>query len=65
MLAVQPKRVEIVTLSNGMTIERFDQRYPSTVPLEELLLINGLEPGAVLTAGSRVKRVVGEGVPEE
>ncbi len=65
VLAVQPKRVEIVTLSNGMTIERFDQRYPSTVPLEELLLINGLEPGAVLTAGSRVKRVVGEGVPEE
>ena len=46
-------------------IERFNQRYPSTVPLDELLLINGLEPNAVMTAGTRVKRVVGEGVPEE
>lgn len=65
VLGVQPKQVEIVTLRNGMTIERFNQRYPSTVPLDELLLINGLEPNAVLTAGTRVKRVVGEGVPEE
>ena len=64
-LGVQPKQIEIVTLKNGMTIERFSQRYPSTVPLDELLLINGLEPNAVMTAGTRVKRVVGEGVPEE
>ena len=65
VLGVQPKQIEIVTLRNGMTIERFNQRYPSTAPLDELLLINGLEPNAVLTAGTRVKRVVGEGVPEE
>ncbi len=65
VLAIQPKRIEIVTLRNGMTIERFNQRYPSTVPFDELLLINGLEPDAVMTAGTRVKRVVGEGVPEE
>lgn len=65
MLAVQPKLVEIVTLRNGMTIERFNERYPSTVPIEELLLINGLEADAVLTAGTRVKRVIGEGVPEK
>jgi len=65
VLAIQPKQIEIVTLRNGMTIERFNQRYPSTVPFDELLLINGLEPDAVMTAGTRVKRVVGEGVPEE
>jgi predicted Zn-dependent protease len=64
-LAVEPKRIEIVELRNGMTIERFNQRYPSTVPMDELLLINGLAEGAVLTAGSHVKRVVGEGAPED
>lgn len=62
-LAVRPKRVRLVTLDEPMTIERFAERYPSTVSLETLALINGVGAGETLQAGRTYKRVVGEGVP--
>ena len=59
MLGVQPARLELVTLPEPMTLERFHARHPSTVPLEEVALINGVTPGDTLPAGQLVKRVVG------
>jgi predicted Zn-dependent protease len=58
-LDVQPRRIEIVTLSGAMTLEEFARRHRSTVEVATLALINQVEPGATLPAGARVKRVVG------
>jgi predicted Zn-dependent protease len=63
MLGVQPARLELVTLPEAMTLERFHARYPSTAPLEEVALINGVTPGDTLPAGQPVKRVVGGQLP--
>jgi predicted Zn-dependent protease len=60
VLNVQPARVDVVRLERGMSLAEFQQRYPSSIPIEELALINQV-PGsdAPLAAGSLVKRVVG------
>jgi predicted Zn-dependent protease len=54
---VQPNRVKIVTVPRAMTIEDFAREYPSAIPLEQLLVVNNLQPGARLAAGTLVKRV--------
>ncbi len=57
---VQPARVELVKLSRQMTLEQFNGQYPSTIPLEELAIINEVEgPSGVIPAGRMVKRIVG------
>lgn len=58
-LNVQPKRIQLVRLSRAMTLEAFYQQYPSTVPIAEIALINDLQPGQNIAAGTTVKRVVG------
>jgi predicted Zn-dependent protease len=63
MLGVQPARLELVTLPEAMTLERFHARYPSALPLEEVALINGVTPGDTLPAGQLVKRVLGGELP--
>ncbi len=59
VLGVQPARLELVTLDQAMTVEQFQSRYPSTIPLAELALINGVQPGDTLEKGRMVKRVTG------
>lgn len=59
LLAVQPARIELVTLDQAMTLAQFQSRSPSTIPLEELALINGVKPADTLPAGRLVKRVTG------
>jgi predicted Zn-dependent protease len=57
---VQPARVELVKLSRQMTLEQFNSQYASTIPIEQLAIINELEgPSSVIPAGQTVKRVVG------
>ncbi len=63
MLGVQPARLDLVTLPEAMTLEQFNGRYPSTLPLEELATLNGVSPGETLPAGQLVKRVVGGAQP--
>lgn len=62
-LDVQPKRVDLVTVDSAMTLEEFARRYPSTVDLETLGIINHLAPGERLEAGRTYKRVVGGELP--
>jgi hypothetical protein len=46
-----------------MTVAEFNAQYPSTVPVEQVAIMNGLDPkGGTFTAGQTAKRVVG-GVP--
>lgn len=59
-LDVSPARIELVKLNSQMTLEQFNSRYPSSIPLEQLAIINEVEdPGTPLPAGQTVKRVVG------
>jgi predicted Zn-dependent protease len=56
-LAVQPVRVQLVRLPRAMTITQFHQSYPSTIPVEQVALINGVDAGTTIPAGTLVKRV--------
>jgi predicted Zn-dependent protease len=58
-LARQPNRLQIVRLPRAMTLARFEKKYPSTIPLAELALINQLSgPDSDMPARFPAKRVV-------
>ena len=59
-LAVQPQRLEIVTLPEAMSIRDFAARYPGPVPVEELARLNRRGPDEIVPAGLRLKRIVGQ-----
>jgi predicted Zn-dependent protease len=59
-LAVEPQRIEIVTLDRAMTIAEFAERYPSPLSVEEVARLNGATPSDRFEAGDLLKRVVGE-----
>lgn len=56
-LNVQPKRIEIVKLPSQMTLAEFYSRNPSSIPVEEVAIINGVETGTTLAAGTQIKLV--------
>jgi len=59
-LNVQPAKVQLVKLPNQMTLEQFNQQYPSSIPIAELALINEVQAAnTTIPAGTMVKRVVG------
>jgi predicted Zn-dependent protease len=59
-LNVKPARVELVKLPREMTLEQFNQQYPSSISLEELAIINEIDtPTTPIPQGRLVKRVVG------
>ena len=59
LLNVRPPRVDVVRVDRAGTLAQFNARFPSTIPIDELALINGLSgPNAQLAAGDMVKRVV-------
>ncbi len=62
-LNVQPARIELVRVDQPMSLQEFNQKFPSTVPLAELAVINGLDgPNADLRPGRMYKRITG-GIP--
>jgi predicted Zn-dependent protease len=62
-LDVAPKTIDLVELPQAMTLSEFAQRYPSTIELGELAIVNGVETQTRLEAGTLVKRVVGGELP--
>jgi predicted Zn-dependent protease len=59
-LNVQPNRLDTIKLDRAMTLAAFNQRYPSTIPIAELAIINQVEgASSMLAAGSYAKRVTG------
>lgn len=60
ILSVKPQRLKIVTLTQNMSLEEFNRKYPSGVSLEVLELINQTKRNEQLRAGQQVKRIVGE-----
>ena len=62
ILSVQPDRVEVVRTERAMSLEEFNRRYPSTVAMEELAIMNQLEgAGSMIPAGTLMKRVTSGG----
>ena len=59
-LNVEPRRIRIVEIDRAMTIAEFNQRYPSTVELGALAIMNGVDEGEQIAAGTILKRVVGQ-----
>ena len=59
VLNVEPRRIDVVALPEAMTLREFARRYPSTVDLTTLALINQVDADSRLDRGLRVKRVVG------
>jgi predicted Zn-dependent protease len=62
---VEPYRVELVKVDRDMSMAEFNQKYPSTIPVERLAVVNGLDaPPERIPAGTTVKRIVGgKGAP--
>jgi predicted Zn-dependent protease len=62
-LAVQPHHVRIVAAPRAMTLTQFNNEQPSSIPIAELAMINGMDAQASLRAGQLVKRVTGAPLP--
>ena len=59
VLNARPNRVSIVRVPQAMTLAEFNRRYPSTIPIEELAIVNQVQgPQAPLAAGAMVKRII-------
>jgi predicted Zn-dependent protease len=58
-LAVQPMRLRVDPAPSAMSLKAFHVQLPSSIPLAELAMINGLAEDAQLRAGQKVKRVTG------
>jgi predicted Zn-dependent protease len=63
ILDVQPARISLVRTNAAMTIETFQARFPSTIPLATLATINRVTPGVTIPAGTLLKRVMGGVTP--
>jgi predicted Zn-dependent protease len=58
ILALQPSRLRMVRVGDSLTLAEFNRRFPSTIPVGELAVINAVAgPDSVLPAGTLVKRV--------
>ncbi len=62
-LGVQPGRIALVEVPRALTLDELQAAHPSTVPLATLALLNHLDPGATLPAGTAAKTVVGGHLP--
>ena len=59
VLNVQPARIHLVRVPQRMTVTEFNRRYPSSISLDQLALINGVESDDSFANGTLVKRVTG------
>ena len=60
VLNVQPNKVNVVSLPQAMSLSEFAQRYPSSIPIAELAIINQVEnPSTPIPAGTLLKQVAG------
>jgi predicted Zn-dependent protease len=64
-LDVKPSTVEVVALPGDMTLAEFAEKFPSTVELDELAILNGVTAQTRLEKGSLVKRIVGGKLPKQ
>ena len=59
-LQVQPLRIDVQTVQQSATLAALVEDRGSPITVEELALVNGIEPDTTLSRGDRIKWVVGE-----
>jgi len=59
VLDVQPARLGVVRVDGELSLAEFGERYPSSVPIETLALINQVAPNEELPGGGLAKRITG------
>ena len=62
-LAVQPHIVQLTTLTRAMTLTQLNAAQPSSIPLAELAVMNGVNATESLATGRIIKRVTGNALP--
>ncbi|HYH45554.1 MAG TPA: M48 family metalloprotease, partial [Thermoanaerobaculia bacterium] len=63
LLDVQPSRLDVVSIPSAMTLEEFNRRYPSTVDIRTVAIINQADTNTRFSAGTELKRIVGGALP--
>jgi predicted Zn-dependent protease len=63
-LEIEAATIDVVELPESMNLTQFDERYPSTIEVEQLAIINGVAVDTVMDPGRLVKRVVGRELPK-
>jgi hypothetical protein len=57
---VKPATIKLVKVPKDMTVDQFNRQFPSSIPVGELAVMNGLDDEtSILKAGRLAKRVVG------
>ena len=64
-LNVEPYKVELVKVDREMTVADFNAKYPSTIPVERVAVVNGFDtPSDRIPTGTTIKRIIGgKGAP--
>lgn len=62
-LDVHAKKLRIVKLPREMSLEQFNRQNPSTIELDALAVLNGVQATETIAKGTLVKRVVGADPP--
>ncbi len=62
-LDVHAKKLKITKLGKSMNLKEFNRRNPSTIEMDALAVLNGVEVSETLPKGMLVKRVVGADPP--
>jgi predicted Zn-dependent protease len=63
LLAVQPWRLQIVTLGQSLSLEEFLRRYPGPAPAATTALVNNVDAATRFPSGVPAKRIVGQPLP--
>ena len=63
LLDVSPKKVEVVSIPSAMTLQEFARRYPSTVDIRTLAIINQANGDTRFPSGTALTRIVGGELP--
>ncbi|MFL5517950.1 MAG: peptidase M48, partial [Gemmatimonadales bacterium] len=59
-LEVTPYQVELVKVDREMTVTDFNKQHPSTIPVERVAVVNGLDtPEDRIPAGTTFKCIIG------
>ncbi len=62
-LAVQPWRIDIVRLPSAMSLATYLRQNPSPAEVDVVARLNRVDPATVLSAGTRIKTIVGQPLP--
>lgn len=62
-LAVEPMRIELVTVQRPTTLQAMVSTRPVPITMDELAILNGLVPEETIERGRTIKWVVGEAPP--